>query len=164
MAKNENKKSGVLLRIVVVLNIIIFGGTGIQYLLNHNDMIGYGLLAAGLINLLYLLFTLRMRNYFFAFLNFVFALISIIVTIDYLSHGNNQFAMIWIFITLYYLITGFLIVLGVNRAKAKMEKATVAEKSYEENPQPAPQSTGKVKEDKSVETSGEETEKPDSEN
>ena len=86
----ENQKTGmsIFTKISIVANTLLFGITGIIYLVQGNNMIGIILLAAGITNVLYSLFTVKTKNYFFVALNFIFALVALVVCLDFLTKDN----------------------------------------------------------------------------
>ena len=115
----EEAKKGLPLftKISIVVNTLLFGITGILYLIDKNNYLGIMLLAAGAMNIIYSLVTIQTKNYFFAVLNFLFALVSVIVCIDYLLQKVNFMGMVWMGITLYFLITGFVLLIQVKNKK-----------------------------------------------
>lgn len=117
----EQSKKGLTLftKISIAANTLLFGITGILYLIDKNNFLGLLLLAAGAMNILYSIVTIQTKNYFFMVLNFLFAGISLIVCLDYLLKNVNFWGMIWIGITLYFLITGFILLVQVKNKKLK---------------------------------------------
>ena len=117
----EQSKKGLPLftKISIVVNTLLFGITGILYLIDKNNYLGIMLLAAGAMNIIYSLVTIQTKNYFFAVLNFLFALVSVIVCIDYLLQKVNFMGMVWMGITLYFLITGFILLIQIRNKKFK---------------------------------------------
>ena len=116
----EQKKQGLTLfaKISIVINTLLFGITGVIYLANKNNVIGILLLAAGFTNVLYLLITVKTTNYFFVVLNFIFAIVALVVGINFLLSDSSEICMVWMIITLYYVITGFIILMKVNKRKS----------------------------------------------
>jgi len=98
-----------------VINILLFGITGAIYLINGNNVIGIILLAAGLSNILWALFSFQVRNIYFAILNFIFAAVALIVGLDYQFADNKYMAIVWIAIMLIYLIIGFVLLLIIKK-------------------------------------------------
>jgi len=100
-------------------NILLFGITGIIYLINADkyNLVGYLLLAAGLTNVIWMLFSIPTRNLLFAILNFIFSGVSIFVALNlqFKESANNYFAAIWFAIALFYLINGFVIMLKLKK-------------------------------------------------
>lgn len=117
----EQSKKGLTLftKISIAANTLLFGITGILYLIDKNNFLGILLLAAGAMNILYSIVTIQTKNYFFMILNFLFAGISLIVCLDYLLKEANLWGMVWIGITLYFLITGFILLVQVKNKKLK---------------------------------------------
>lgn len=115
------KKQGLnmLTKISIGINTLLFGITGIIYLIDGSMIIGYTLLAAGVVNILYLLFTVHTKNMVFVILNFLFAAVSLWVTFDYLSRNISNTGMLWGFISLVYLIIAFVLLIKVNNKKHK---------------------------------------------
>lgn len=115
----EQSKKGLPLftKISIVINTLLFGITGVLYLIDKSNYIGIMLLVAGAMNILYSLVTIETKNYFFTVLNFLFAVVSLIVCIDYLLQKANFMGMVWIVITLYFLITGFVLLMQVRNKK-----------------------------------------------
>lgn len=116
----EAAKKGMPLftKISIVINTLLFGVTGILYLIDKNNFLGIMLLAAGATNVIYTLVTIQTKNYFFTVLNFLFAAVSLIVCIDYLLQKANFMGMVWIGITLYFIITGFILLIQVRNKKS----------------------------------------------
>jgi hypothetical protein len=117
----ENKKKGLTLfaKISIVINTLLFGITGVIYLSNNNNIIGILLLAAGFTNVLYLLVTVKTTNYFFVVLNFLFALVALIVGINFLLNKDSFIGMVWMIITLYYVVTAFVLLMGVMKKRSR---------------------------------------------
>jgi predicted membrane protein len=119
---DNEKKQGLSLsaKASITANSLLFGITGIIYLLQESksNVIGMILLVAGFLNILYILTKVRTRNILFVILNFIFSFAALVVTIDFLLAKNN-FAILWVAITLIYLIVGFVLLLKINKAKAK---------------------------------------------
>jgi Ca2+/Na+ antiporter len=117
--ENVNK-GGVSLfsKVSIVINSLLFGITGVIYLVTEekNNVIGFILLAAGFLNILYIVTTIQTKNLLFVILNFIFSFAALIVAIDYLLKKNN-FAIIWVIITLIYLIIGFVVLLRLKKVK-----------------------------------------------
>ncbi|MCB2220900.1 MAG: hypothetical protein KQI35_10940 [Bacteroidetes bacterium] len=116
----ENKKKGLTLfaKISIIINTLLFGITGIIYISNHNNIIGILLLAAGFTNVLYLLVTVKTSNYFFVILNFLFAVVALIVGINFLLNKDSFIGMVWMIITLYYVVTAFVLLMGVMKKRS----------------------------------------------
>lgn len=104
-------------KISIVVNTLLFGITGILYLIDKNNYLGILLLTAGAMNIAYTLVTIQTKNYFFTVLNFLFAIISLIVCFDYLLQKANLIGMVWMGITLYFLITGFILLIQIRNKK-----------------------------------------------
>ncbi len=115
----EASKKGMALftKISIIFNTLLFGITGILYLIDKNNFLGIMLLAAGTMNIIYALVTIQTKNYFFAVLNFIFGIVALIVCIDYLMQKTNFMGMVWLGITLYFLITGFVLVILIRNKK-----------------------------------------------
>ena len=118
MEEQSKKGMSFFTKISIVFNTLLFGLTGILYLIDEKNYIGILLLAAGAMNIIYSLVTIQTKNIFFAVLNFLFALVSVIVCIDYLLQKANFIGMVWMGITLYFLITGFVLLIQVKNKKA----------------------------------------------
>ncbi|MCF8368110.1 MAG: hypothetical protein K9G76_03650 [Bacteroidales bacterium] len=127
----DNKKPGMslLTKISIAANILLFGITGVIYLIEGNNIIGYILLAAGALNIIYLLFTLKTKNVFFVILNFLFAAVSLIVCFDYFigNDSNTTIGLIWMVITLIYLVVGFILLLQVRKKSQNKPETTPEE-------------------------------------
>ncbi len=119
MEEEAKKGMSLFTKISIVINTLLFGITGILYLIDKNNYLGIMLLAAGAMNIIYSLVTIQTKNYFFAVLNFLFALVSVIVCIDYLLQKVNFMGMVWMGITLYFLITGFILLIQIRNKKFK---------------------------------------------
>lgn len=114
MEEQSKKGMSLFTKISIVINTLLFGITGILYLIEKSNYIGIMLLAAGAMNIFYTLVTIQTKNYFFTVLNFLFAVVSLIVCIDYLLQEANFIGMVWIGITIYFLITGFVLLIRVR--------------------------------------------------
>ena len=119
----ENKKAGmpVFTKIAIGINILLFGVTGIFYLANNNIVIGSILLAAGITNVIYSLVTVKTNNYFFVVLNFLFAAVAFLVSLDFLllrQQKETTLGLVWVIITLVYLVVGFVLLLRMKNKKA----------------------------------------------
>ena len=108
MEENQNKSISLFTKISIAVNTLLFGITGVIYLVDGRNLIGYILLAAGVTNILYSLFTIKTKNYFIAIMYFLFATVSLLVCMDYLSRDIVNIGIVWIVITLVYLIIGFI--------------------------------------------------------
>jgi len=117
MEEQSKKGMSLFTKISIVFNTLLFGITGILYLIDEKNSIGILLLAAGAMNIIYSLVTIQTKNIFFAVLNFLFALVSVIVCIDYLLQKVNFMGMVWMGITLYFLITGFVLLIQIKNKK-----------------------------------------------
>ena len=117
MEEQSKKGMSFFTKISIAINTLLFGITGILYLIDKNNYLGILLLAAGAMNILYTLVTIQTKNYFFMVLNFLFAVISLIVCMDYLLQKVNFMGMVWIGITLYFLITGFVLLVQIRNKK-----------------------------------------------
>ena len=118
MEEKANKQLPVFTKVSLVINILLFGITGVIYLINGNNFLGIILLAAGLTNILWALFSFQVRNTYFAILNFVFAAVALIVSVDYQFTDKKYLAMLWIAIMLVYLIIGFALLLLIKKNKS----------------------------------------------
>lgn len=119
MEGKAKKQLPVFTKVSLVINILLFGITGVIYLINGNNFLGIILLAAGLTNILWALFSFQVRNTYFAILNFVFAAVALIVSVDYQFTDKKYLAMLWIAIMLVYLVIGFVLLLLIKKeAKA----------------------------------------------
>ncbi len=117
MEEQTKKQLPLFTKISLIVNILLFGVTGIVYLVNGNNIIGIILLGAGLTNILWALFSFQTKNIYFAILNFIFAAVALLVGVDYQFADNKYMAMVWIAIMLVYLIFGFIIVIKLKKQK-----------------------------------------------
>ena len=117
MEENQKKGMSLFTKISIVVNALLFGITGIIYLADGRKLIGYVLIAAGVLNVLYSLITIKTKNYFFAILYFIFAAVSLVVCLDYLSRDISNIGTIWMVITLVYLVVGFVILYQLKNKK-----------------------------------------------
>ena len=117
MEESKNKGLPMLTKVYIIVNVLLFGITGVVYLTRGNNAIGFVLLAAGAINILYILMNIKTNSLLSAVLNFIFALASLIVCIDYLTHENINFGIIWLVIGLIYLVIGFILLLRSKKKK-----------------------------------------------
>jgi len=122
MEEKAKKQLPVLTKVSLVINILLFGITGAIYLINGNNFLGIILLAAGLTNILWALFSFQVRNTYFAILNFVFAAVALIVSVDYQFTDKKYLAMLWIAIMLVYLIIGFMLLLFIKKNKSASQQ------------------------------------------
>lgn len=118
MEENQKKIIPLITKIFVVINILLFGITGVIFFINGENLIGYILLAAGFSNIIWALFSFRSKNLFFVILNFIFAAVSLIVGINYQFADNKYMAIMWIAIMLVYLIIGFVLLLKIRKDKS----------------------------------------------
>jgi hypothetical protein len=119
--ENVNKDGiSVFSKISIVVNSLLFGITGVIYLIEEekNNIIGFVLLAAGFLNILYIVTTIQTKNLLFVVMNFIFSFTSLIVAMDYMFK-KNDFAIVWVIITLIYLIIGFLVLLRLKKRENK---------------------------------------------
>jgi hypothetical protein len=121
MEEQPKSKMTLFTKISIIINTLLFGITGIIYLTEPGrKSIGYVLLAAGVLNVLSMFFTIHMKNYFFAILYFIFATASLIVCIDFLSKSNNNIGIVWLVITLIYMIIGFILLYRLKNSGKKV--------------------------------------------
>lgn len=104
-------------KVSIIINTLLFGITGVIYLINKSNIIGIVLLAAGITNVISLLITFGKKNMFYMVLNFLYAGVSLLVCIDYLFKDNNIFSLIWLVIAFYFLITGFILLIQLKKKK-----------------------------------------------
>ncbi len=104
-------------KVSIIINTLLFGITGVIYLINKSNIIGIVLLAAGFTNVISLLITFGKKNMFYMVLNFLYAGVSLLVCINYLFKDNNIFSLIWLVITIYYLVTGFILLMKLKKRK-----------------------------------------------
>lgn len=110
----------VFAKIAIVINVLLFGITGIYYLAHNTYIIGSILLAAGVTNIIYSLITVKTNNYFFVGLNFLFSIAAFIVCLDFLLfkvQTETTIGIIWMVITIVYLIVGFILLGKVRNSK-----------------------------------------------
>lgn len=119
MEENQKESMSLFTKISIVVNTLLFGITGIIYLADGKKWIGYILVAAGVTNILFALFTIKTKNYFFAILYLLYAAVSLIVCMDYLSQDNSTIATVWMVITLVYLIIGFVVFYKLKQIEKK---------------------------------------------
>ncbi len=119
MAQKSDKKVPLGIQIAVIANILLFFSFGFRYLIieNTGNFIGWMLIIAGIINILLLILNFNKKNRFFMVLNFVFAVITFIVTMDFWNKGF--FRYVWLLITIYYLISGLYLMYRLNKDKKK---------------------------------------------
>lgn len=117
--ENVNKDGMSLFsKVSIVVNSLLFGITGIIYLVDElkNNVIGFILLAAGFLNIIYIVTTIQTKNLLFVVLNFIFAFAALIVALDYLLK-KHDIGIVWVIITLIYLIIGFVALLRLKKTK-----------------------------------------------
>lgn len=117
MEEQQQNKMTLFTKVSIAANTLLFGVTGIIYLAQGNTIIGSVLLAAGVLNIIYILFTVKTKNYAFVGLNFLFTLAAFIVCIDFLTKNNVNTGILWLVVTLYYLITGFILLIRLRKSK-----------------------------------------------
>ena len=118
MEAETKKGMSLFTKVSIALNSLLFGITGILYLIDEKNYIGITLLVAGAMNIIYSLINITTKNLFFSILNFIFAVISLVVSIDYLLNEKTNWGILWMVITLYYLITGFILMMQARNKKA----------------------------------------------
>ncbi len=117
MEKNTGNQLTTFTKVSIIVNTLIFGITGIVYLINGSNYIGIILLAAGFTNVVSLLLVFSKKNMFYMVLNFLYAAVSILVCVDFLFKDSKYIAIVWLVIALYYLITGFILLMRINKGK-----------------------------------------------
>jgi uncharacterized membrane protein HdeD (DUF308 family) len=119
MAQKSERKVPLSIQVAVIANIILFFSFGIRYLLikNTGNFIGWMLIATGVINIILLLMNFNKNNNFFMVLNFVLAVVTFIVLMDFWDH--QYFRYVWLLVTLYYLISGLYLMYKLNKEKKK---------------------------------------------
>jgi hypothetical protein len=124
MAQKSEKKVPLSIQIAIIANILLFFSFGFRYLIiqHTGNFIGWMLIIAGLTNILILVLNFNKKNRFFMVLNFVFAVITFIVTMDFWSKGF--FRYVWLLITLYYLASGLYLMYKLNKEKKKTTPAS----------------------------------------
>jgi hypothetical protein len=105
MTNNSNNQITLLTKISIVANILLFGVTGIYFLIQSRTLIGIIIVLAGLTNIYSMLVTFNRKNIVFLALNVLYSLVSIIVFLYYLLKGSNCLAILWLAISVYYVIT-----------------------------------------------------------
>jgi len=105
MTNNSNNQITLLTKISIVANILLFGVTGIYFLIQSRTLIGIIIVLAGLTNIYSMLVTFNRKNIVFLALNVLYSLVSIIVFLYYLLKGSNYLAILWLAISVYYVIT-----------------------------------------------------------
>lgn len=124
MAETIKQQVSLFTKISLGANIALFGITGVIYLIDVEkyNLIGYLLLAAGLTNVIWMLFSIPTKNLIFAILNFLFTGVALIVGFRYQFNDGNIMATIWFAIALFYVINGFVILLRLKKDKPKENK------------------------------------------
>lgn len=117
MAEKSENQITALTKISVVANIILFGFTGIYFLIKMRTVIGIIILLAGLTNVISMLFTINRKNMIFMAINVLYAIVSLIVFMYYLLKGSNYLAVLWLAITIYYVITFSVLLYRINKEK-----------------------------------------------
>jgi len=119
METTTGNKLTTFTKVSIIINTLLFGVTGVIYLINKSNIIGIVLLAAGFTNVISLLITFSKKNMFYMVLNFLYAGVSLMVCIDYLFKEKKYLPIIWLAIALYYMITGFILLLRLRKNKAE---------------------------------------------
>ena len=125
MEENQKTTMSNFTKISIAANTLLFGITGVVYLSQGNKVIGFILLAAGLTNILYSLVTIKTKNYFFVVLNFLYAIVALVVCFDQLIGSVNRsvnMGVVWIVIALIYLVTGFILLMAVRKGKGSNDQ------------------------------------------
>ena len=117
MEEQQKNKMSPFTKVSIAANTLLFGITGVIYLAQGNTIIGSILLAAGALNIIYILFTVKTKNYVFVVLNFLFSLASFIVCIDFLTKNNVSTGILWLGVTLYYLFIAFILLIRLRKTK-----------------------------------------------
>ncbi len=123
MAQKSERKVPLSIQVAIVANIILFFSFGIRYLVikNTGNFIGWMLITTGIVNIILLLFNFKKNNNFFMVLNFVLAVVTFIVLMDFWEH--LYFRYVWLVVTLYYLISGLYLMYKLNKDKKKATPA-----------------------------------------
>ena len=115
-------------RISLIANVILFAVTGVIYLMEDRNLIAIILFSASLLNIIWAMFAIPVRNLFFAILNFVYSGIGIAIGVDFQLADDPYVAMLWFAIGLIYTIIGFVTLL---RRKGKSKPLIIVDDNDE---------------------------------
>jgi len=105
------KQISIFTKINLVANVVLFAVIGVIYLMEDRNLIAIVLFGASLINIIWALFAIPVRNILFAILNFVYSVFAIAIGVDFQLTDNPYFAMIWFALGLIYIIIAFVTLL-----------------------------------------------------
>ncbi len=101
----------VFTKISLIANVVLFAVIGVIYLMEDRNLVAVILFTASLLNIIWALFAIPVRNLVFAILNFIYTVIAIAVGVDFQLADSPYLAMLWFAIGLVYLIIGFVTLL-----------------------------------------------------
>jgi phosphate/sulfate permease len=125
MTSKNRKQISAFNKAILIVNIFLFGITSFLYYMDDMLILAYVLGGAGLVNIIWSLFKIPVRNIFFVILNFVFTGLSIYLAIDLQLADSPYFAMLWFALALVYLVIAFVVLLKVKTKKTAVEKEDV---------------------------------------
>ncbi len=124
MDTQTHKQISLFTKISLVANVILFAVIGVIYLMEDRNLIAIILFSASLLNLIWALFAIPVRNILYAILNFVYSIMVIAIGVDSQLADDPYFAMLWFAIGLIYIIIGFVTLL---RRKGKSKPMVIVD-------------------------------------
>ncbi len=118
----------VFTKISLIANVILFAVNGVIYLMEDRNLVAVILFTASLLNIIWALFAIPVRNLVFAILNFIFTIIAIAIGVDFQLADSPYLAMLWFAIGLIYIIIGFVALL---RRKGKSKPLIIVDDNDE---------------------------------
>ncbi len=125
MSSANRKQISAFNKTILIVNIFLFGITSFIYYMDDMHIVAYALGGAGLVNIVWSLFKIPVRNIFFVILNFFFTGLSIYLAIDLQLTDSPYFAMLWFALALVYLVIAFVVLIKVKAKKPTVEKENI---------------------------------------
>jgi len=119
MADKSENQITTLTKISIVVNILLFGVTGIVFIFKQSYFIAIVLLLAGGTNIFSLFYSFNKKNMVFMAINFVFAMVSFLVFLHYFMHDKEFRALLWIAVFIYYLITAIILLIRIRKGQGE---------------------------------------------
>ncbi|RLD41377.1 MAG: hypothetical protein DRI89_09955 [Bacteroidetes bacterium] len=118
----------VFTKISLIANVVLFAVIGVIYLMEDRNLVAVILFTASLLNIIWALFAIPVRNLVFAILNFIYTVVAIAIGVDFQLADSPYLAMLWFAIGLIYIIIGFVALL---RRKGKSKPLIIVDDNDE---------------------------------
>jgi len=123
MNKQTQKEISLFTKISLIANVLLFGAIGTIYLMEDRNLVAIILFSGSLLNIIWALFAIPVRNILFAILNFIYSIMAIAIGVDFQFADSPYLAMLWFATGLIYIIIGFVVLLLRKRKKDFVNKA-----------------------------------------